>query len=80
MVLLTNAAASKQVICVPAVVYRRRGVQQHSVYVVDVQVVAEVDLHTEHYNSPISTVQAPEQVRQRLMCSLASNGKSDRLW
>ena len=38
------------------------GVQvQHSVYVVVVQVVAEIVLHTEHYNSPISTVQAPEQ-------------------
>ena len=35
--------------------------QQHSIYVVVVQVVAEVDLHREHYNSPISAVQAPEQ-------------------
>ena len=35
--------------------------QQHSIYVVVVQVVAEVDLHTEHYNSPIWTVQAPGQ-------------------
>ena len=25
------------------------------------QVVAEVDLHRKHYNSPISTVQVPEQ-------------------
>ena len=37
--------------------------QQHSIYVVVVQVVAEVDLHRDYYNSPMSTVglQAPEQ-------------------
>ena len=34
---------------------------QHSVYVVVVQVVAEVDLHREHYNCTFPTVQAPEQ-------------------
>ena len=39
----------------------RRAAAFYNIYVVVVQVVAEVDLHREHYNSPISTVQAPEQ-------------------